>query len=718
MVETKSEFDCEIEAFEAAFKDKKELKLAIYGTGRMTATLLGRLEGFRIVGLLDRDTAMVGREMYGVKVLSQEEAEKKADIVVINTSETYWGTIYQRIRNWNIPVYFRNGERATKDYFHENVDEPYWKKNYADLRAKIQNYELVSFDVFDTLIMRKFYLQTFVFFLVVNNFQEELGDAFSFVEVRKKAAGLLDHATIDEIYDEIEKTEKWGAGLKEKVKQYEVATEKRMILPRRDMVALYQEMKDTKEIFLISDMYLPGDILADILSGCGIDVQRQNILVSCDLKRTKEDGTLWKYYRDHIVKGRRAIHIGDDEKADGEQPQQYGIDSYTVWNANKMLQKSSIRGVETNINTLYASFCAGSISAKMLNSPFSVCGTNGKITFTTEQEAGYCLLGSLSYVFCRWLLRLAKEKKVKQLAFLSREGYLLTKLFRYYCQIVKEKDAPEIVYLETSRRAVLAASIWDKEDIYEVAQFPYIGNIGDFLRDRYGVSVDDKELCTEFLGNSNRDKQELRIILEKYEKKILLEASRERENYLQYLESVGLKSDFAIVDSQLYGTTQFYLGKLFKSKLRGFYFCVCKDKTNKYLEQNIMWGCYPGKEGLDGKDSSVFKNAAFIEAFFTAPYGMLECIEDDGKKRYADKKQNQNHFEVRWEVMEGIQNFMEEAERFCKEYQVNVGAEERYFADKMFEIFMNKGFEPTDKMKNGFYYDNGIASRKEVPIRE
>lgn len=59
----------------------------------------------------------------------------------------------------------------------------------------------------------------------------------------------MDHATIDEIYDEIEKTEKWGAGLKEKVKQYEVATEKRMILPRRDMVALYQEMKDTKEIF-------------------------------------------------------------------------------------------------------------------------------------------------------------------------------------------------------------------------------------------------------------------------------------------------------------------------------------------------------------------------------------------------------------------------------------------------------------------------------------
>lgn len=718
MAGTKSEFDCEIESFEEAFKDKRELNIAIYGTGRMTATLLSRLEGFQIVGLLDRDTGMIGKEMYGVKVLSQEEAEKKADIVVINTSETYWGTIYQRIQNWNVPVYFRNGEQAAKDYFYENEDEPYWEKNYSSLCAKVQEYEVVSFDVFDTLIMRKLYLPIDVFYLVGKKFQDELGDIFSFVEARKRAASLLDYATIDEIYDEIEKTEKWDAGLKEKVKQYEIETEKQLIIPRRDMVEFYQKIKDSKEIFLISDMYFSGDVLADILSGCGIVAQRQNILVSCDLKQTKEDGTLWKYYRDNIVRGRKAIHIGDHEKADGEQPEQHGIDSYIVWSSNKILQKSSIRAAEADINTLYASFCAGSIGERMLNSPFSVCETNGKITFTNEKDAGYCLLGSLSYVFCRWLLRQAKEQKVKQLAFLSREGYLLTELFRYYCQIVEEKDAPEIIYLETSRRAVLAASIWDRKDIYEVAEFPYIGNISDFLRDRYGVSVHDKDLRISFLGNSDRDKQELRNVLQKYEEEILSEACRERENYLQYLESVGLEADFAIVDSQLYGTTQFYLGKLLKRRLKGFYFCVCKDRTNRYLESNMMWGCFPGKMGVDGKDSSVFKNAAFIEAFFTAPYGMLECIEDNGEKRYADSKQNQHHFEVRWELMEGIQCFMKEAGKFCGKYLIDVGAEEQYFTDRMFEVFMNKGFDPTEKMKDGFYYDNGIASRREVPIWE
>lgn len=718
MSETKTKFDYEIEAFELAFEDKKESKIAIYGTGRMTATLLSRLKGFQIVGLLDRDTAMVGKEMYGARVISREEAEKEADVVIINTSETYWGTIYQRIQDWKIPVYFRNGKLATKDFFHINGDEPYWKKNYAELREKIQDYEVVSFDVFDTLIMRKVYLPIDVFYIVEKKFQSEFGNDFSFVEARKKAASLLGDASIDEIYAEVEKSERWGHGLKEKIKQYEIEVEKRMIIPRRDMAELYNAIKDTKEIFLISDMYLPCTVLEEILSGCGIMVHKGNILVSCDLKKTKEEGTLWEYYRNTVVKGRKAIHIGDNESADGELPKQYGIDTYIVWSSNKILQKSSIGDIAFDINTLYASFCTGIFGAKMLNSPFALQGTNGKSTFTKEQDAGYCLLGSVVYIFCRWLLKQAKENKVRQLVFLAREGYLLSKLFHYYCQLTKEKDAPQIIYLETSRRAVLTASIWDREDIYEVAEFPYIGNVGDFLQDRFGVSVEDKDLWAKDFGYTNEDKRKLRDILEKYEKEILLEAGRERHNYLAYLDSVGLESDFAIIDSQLYGTTQFYLGKLLGKKLKGYYFCVCQDKTNRYLEQNIMWGCFPGKKGLDGKDSSIYKNAAFTEAFFTAPNGMLECIEEDGKKRYASKRQNQTNFSIRLEMVEGIQEFMEDAVKFCEEYQVDIGEEDISFTDKMFGILMNKGFEPSDKMKSGFYYDNGIASHKEMPIWE
>jgi len=718
MAKAKTKFDYEIEAFELAFNDKKELNIAIYGTGRMTATLLSRLKGFHIVGLLDRDATTIGQEMYGVRIISREEAERRADIVIINTSEAYWGTIYQRIQNWKMPVYFRNGERATKAFLHENGTELYWKKNYDELVNKIQNYEVVSFDVFDTLIMRKVYLPIDIFGIVERKFRDKLRNGFSFVEARKKVASILENATIDEIYDEMGKEEGWDRELKEKVKQYEIEVEKRMIIPRKDMVELCNTLKEAKEVFLISDMYFSNTVLEKILSECGVDIQRENILVSCDLKRSKEDGTLWEYYRDTKVKGRKAVHIGDNEKADGELPKQYGIDTYVVWSSNKILQGSSIGNIAPDINTPYTSFYVGILSEKMLNSPFALQRTNGKLVFTKEQDAGYCLLGSMVYIFCRWLLTQAKENKVRQLVFLAREGYLLSKLFRYYCQLTKEKDAPEIIYLETSRRAVLVASIQNKKNIYETSDFPYIGSVADFLQDRLGISVEDKALQTKDFGYTKENKQELQNILDKYEKEILWEADRERQNYLAYLDSVGLKSDFAIIDSQLYGTTQFYLGKLLDAKLRGYYFCVCMDKTNQYLKQNIMQGCFPGRTGLDGKDSSIYKNAAFIEAFFTAPNGMLEYIKDNGEKQYAEKKQNQINFDTRLEMMEGIQEYLKEAVTFCERYNVDIGSEDIYFTDKMFGLLMNNGFEPTDKMKHSFYYDNGIASRKEMPIWE
>lgn len=397
----KSKFDYEVEAFESAFKEMKESKIAIYGTGRMTATLLSRLKGFHIVGLLDRDINMIGKEMYGVKIISREEAERTADFIVINTSETYWNTIYQRISDWEIPIYFRNGERALKDFCLEHSEEAYWEKNYTELWKKVQNYEVISFDIFDTLVMRKVYSLIDIFYIIEKNFRRELENGFSFVEVRKKVTGLLENATIDEIYAELRKLEGWDDGLTERIKQYEIEVENQMIVPRRDMVKLYNELKKTKEIYLVSDMYLPSAVLQKILLRCGIIIEQEKIIVSCDVKKSKADGTLWEYYKNIILNGRRAIHIGDNERADCELPKQYDIDTYEIWNADKMLQRSSIGSIASDISTLYSSFYIGILNTKIFNSPFALHGTNGKVFFTKEQDAGYCLLRSIKYRYSK-----------------------------------------------------------------------------------------------------------------------------------------------------------------------------------------------------------------------------------------------------------------------------------------------------------------------------
>ncbi|MDE6567435.1 MAG: hypothetical protein K2K70_06860 [Lachnospiraceae bacterium] len=718
MSRTKSKFDYEIEAFEAAFEDKKGLRIAVYGTGRMTATLLDRLKGFCIIGLLDRDESMIGKEIYGLKVISREEAEKNADIIIINTSETYWGTIYKRIQNWKIPVYFRNGVRASNEFFHGGKDNPYWEKTSAELEKRMEQYDVISFDIFDTLIMRKVYLPTDIFNIIERKLRGELGENFSFAEIRKRAASVCDNATIDEIYTEIEKMQNWNCELTKKVKQCEIDVEKRLIVPRKEIVRLYDIIKKEKDIFFISDMYFPRQILEEILLQCGIRIAKERIIVSCDYKKDKEGGLLWRYYADNMVKGRKALHIGDNDKTDGEVPKRYGIDSYVIWSAARMLQKSSIRNITPDVNTLYSSLIVGMINSRILNSPFALQRTCGKIYFEKEKEAGFCLLGSVMHVFCNWLFRQTKESQIRKLAFFSREGYLLTKLFKYYFEVAGEAKIPEVVYMEISRRAVLITSIYDEKDILEVSDFPYIGSINDFLNDRFGVLKEDVSLSEEECIEINESKENLHRVLKQYKADILSEADRERKNYLDYVESIGLTSEFAVVDSQLYGTTQYYLGKLLGKKLKGYYFCVCKDKTNRYLEQNIMEGCFPGIKGLDGKDSCIYKNAAFIEAFFTSPEGMLECIEDNGRKRYAEKKQNQIYFDTRLDMLEGIQEFLKEIIILCKEYNVGITSEDIWFTDNMFGIFMNDGFEPTDRMKKSFYYDNGIANRKEIPIWE
>ncbi len=145
----------EINSFKKNFKRFKDRRIVLYGIGRCTATLVPAIGEFCIVGLMDRDAGNIGKYMYGIPIISEAEAEKTADIVIINTAETYWEIIYKRISGISIPVYYPNGENAA-ERVREGVryqQNPYWQQNLGQLRQKITQYEVISFDIFDTIII-------------------------------------------------------------------------------------------------------------------------------------------------------------------------------------------------------------------------------------------------------------------------------------------------------------------------------------------------------------------------------------------------------------------------------------------------------------------------------------------------------------------------------------------------------------------------------------
>ena len=156
------------------FKDKK---IVLYGIGRFTATLLPCVTDFKIIGLMDRDNANIGKKIYGVPVLGKEEVREKADLIIINTSSNYWKIIYARIADLGIPVYYLNGQLACmKDDEQTYTENPYWEKTYDKLKNEIDNYEVVSFDIFDTLIMRKIYMPQDLYKIVDMRVKKALGD--------------------------------------------------------------------------------------------------------------------------------------------------------------------------------------------------------------------------------------------------------------------------------------------------------------------------------------------------------------------------------------------------------------------------------------------------------------------------------------------------------------------------------------------------------------
>lgn len=157
--------------FEENFSEYKEKRIVLYGIGRFSATLIPMLDNWNIVGLMDKNPEKTGTYVYGLPVLGLEEIESKADLIIINTSGTYWDLIYQRIKHLNVPVYYRNGEKAEDAVIQEDIE--YWNSSFWQLENTINSYDIISFDFFDTLFCRRTYMSSDIWEYVGDSFTDE-----------------------------------------------------------------------------------------------------------------------------------------------------------------------------------------------------------------------------------------------------------------------------------------------------------------------------------------------------------------------------------------------------------------------------------------------------------------------------------------------------------------------------------------------------------------
>jgi len=189
----------------------------------------------------------------------------------------------------------------------------------------IESCEVISFDVFDTLIQRETLVPEDVFARVEVEARDRGLPVQGFGDVRVKSFA----SDIYGIYRIVQEHYGLTDEQRDALMELELKVEREAIIPRIPVRDVFQSALDTgKRVFLVSDMYLPKEILSGILEDNGI-TGYERLLVSCDCGCSKQDG-LFDTLLAAVDGARGVAHIGDSIPYDIEPAEELGIKAVLI----------------------------------------------------------------------------------------------------------------------------------------------------------------------------------------------------------------------------------------------------------------------------------------------------------------------------------------------------------------------------------------------------
>lgn len=525
----------------------------------------------------------------------------------------------------------------------------YFYQKPEQVISYLSAYDIITFDIFDTLITRNIYEPDDLFRLMDKVIKKNYHTSSSFLTLRKDAEAMAvkdkgSFCCLDDIYDSMAVITGWQKDQIEAIKQLEIQLECTLAVPRRDMQAIIRKLRSAgKKIILISDMYLPENIIRQLLSKCGYQEQDfDQLWLSCSLGLRKDDGTMWDRFFAQYGQ-QRTIHVGDNTRSDIQMVADRHHDTFFVMNPRYQLKLSPWNSLISSFgDTVDMSICKGMVVNGMLfNSPFAL-GPAGKPLLREFFHIGFTAFGLLLTGFMAQLHKIT-DSKVK-LLFLARDAYLLKKIYN----LLYPKQ--QTLYFLTSRRAASVAAIKDAAGIKTILQRQYKGKLFNLLEARLGYQLPAgsyRDISVEM----PHDLDKVMKIIKDHIPQILAQAAEETRCYQEYIQSQLTDTEqLALVDLGYAGTIQSYLKKLLSAPMHGYYL-VCR-----YLMQ-IKDEEYTS---LYSEDSPVFGHQLFLEAALQAPFGQLICFQaKDSQSVQPVFKQDDQVSDTILQVQQGIMSCAE-----------------------------------------------------------
>ena len=311
--------------------------------------------------------------------------------------------------------------------------------------------DVISVDVFDTLLFRPFSNPTDLFLLVGTelqypDFKRIRVEIEQYVRRKKHVEKGTWEVTLEEIWEamEIETGIPQNFGMR-----VEWEWERRCCYANPYMLNVVRELeKRGKRLIAVSDMYAGGERIAELLKKCGYG-GFEGCFVSSDYSVSKADGgLLYDVMRSKTGERARYIHVGDSPASDYRQASRHGVRAYLYPN----IHRAGARFRPQDLSSLIGSVYRGLVNAHL---------HNGLKNFSREYEYGYLYGGLFVAGYCRFIHEFARQHGIEKLLFLSRDGAVLLKAYRQ--MYPKEAGKTEYVYWSRLASVKLTARYYRHE---------------------------------------------------------------------------------------------------------------------------------------------------------------------------------------------------------------------------------------------------------------
>lgn len=341
----------------------------------------------------------------------------------------------------------------------------------------------------------------------------------------------------------------------------------------KETYTLISELKENgKKLFVVSDFYMGSDSLQEILDSLGCGDFFDRIFVSCDCRRSKGSGKIYKHVLNELrISANECLMIGDNYRTDYKRARACGIQAihrnFKIESprlTKEYIEKELLRIEKGQVKNLFDSYA------------FSL------------------------FLFTSKLYNEIHQKHIRDIVFITREGKYLKKLFDNYARFMNDTSV-HTHYWYVSRRSTYLPSLKEAEkEKYDLRfQIQYY-SMADFLRN---LSFDDEEIerLRQSLGFSDanleisnfKESEEFEKIRSSEIFKEIFEKKRQYSNslLLKYINQSGIdyrKNGLFIADIGWRGTVQNNLYNLFKQEIevKGFYLgllqaTACSIKNRK-----------------------------------------------------------------------------------------------------------------------------------------